>query len=143
MFRCNKCRIEKPLSEFYKDRAYKRGHQSFCKDCNKAYKAWWKSTERGKRLRKENCRKLRTGCTVQLWNAAWKVQDGLCGICQAPLHSLSRTPHADHCHTTKKVRGILCNNCNQAIGYFKDDPVRCIAAAEYLRNPPLLFTEFL
>ncbi len=32
------------------------------------------------------------------------------------------------------VRGLLCHNCNTAIGLMKDDPCRLIAAAEYLQS---------
>jgi len=42
--------------------------------------------------------------------------------------------HVDHNHTTGKVRGILCQQCNQAIGLFKDNIFIIEKAAEYLEN---------
>lgn len=42
--------------------------------------------------------------------------------------------HIDHCHKTGKVRGGLCNNCNTALGGFKDSPIILDSAKEYLRQ---------
>ena len=40
----------------------------------------------------------------------------------------------DHCHTTLKVRGKLCTNCNLGLGHFKDDPILLEFARLYLLN---------
>jgi hypothetical protein len=39
----------------------------------------------------------------------------------------------DHCHDSRKVRGLLCNDCNLAVGYGKTPEV-LDAAARYLRD---------
>jgi len=39
----------------------------------------------------------------------------------------------DHCHSTKKVRGLLCNKCNQAIGLFGENEEKLNSAINYLR----------
>ena len=46
------------------------------------------------------------------------------------LHS----PQLDHCHTTKKVRGILCPSCNIGLGHFKDSPENITNAINYLKE---------
>jgi hypothetical protein len=56
-------------------------------------------------------------------------QDNKCAICQDPF---SKTPHVDHDHTTGKIRGLLCNNCNAGIGFLKDSPKLLRLAIEYL-----------
>ena len=39
--RCSKCGQHKPLTDFYKDKRYKDGHASYCKDCQKASRNEW------------------------------------------------------------------------------------------------------
>lgn len=40
----------------------------------------------------------------------------------------------DHCHTTGEVRGVLCRQCNQALGLFKDNLETLENAIIYLRG---------
>jgi len=66
-------------------------------------------------------------------------QDGCCAICLQPPstakgHSVKHRLHVDHCHKTGKVRGLLCNNCNAALGYFADDTVAMARAIRYLKQ---------
>ncbi|MGW1890896.1 endonuclease domain-containing protein [Streptomyces sp. NPDC002004] len=42
--------------------------------------------------------------------------------------------HVDHCHTTGRVPGVLCFNCNSAIGKLGDDPDAVRRAAAYLEG---------
>lgn len=60
-------------------------------------------------------------------------QSGKCAICgYSDQSNPNFFPVVDHCHTTGRVRGLLCMNCNQALGKFKDDPNLLMAAVAYL-----------
>lgn len=53
--------------------------------------------------------------------------DQWCAICASTEQLVG-----DHDHATGKARGILCRQCNLAVGNMGDDPVRLRAAAAYL-----------
>ena len=55
------------------------------------------------------------------------AQDCRCAICQE-----RKELHVDHCHDTGAVRGMLCGNCNRAIGLMKDNPIALMRASKYL-----------
>jgi Autographiviridae endonuclease VII len=83
------------------------------------------------------CRKHRTGWSPVMFERAWEEQAGKCTICDGALklyglEALSVT--ADHCRSTGRVRGLLCNHCNRGLGLFADDPARLARAAGYVSH---------
>src|SRR2546430_14367333 len=66
------------------------------------------------------------------YKAMLDAQGGVCAICKEKPRG-SRLA-VDHLAGTDKVRGLLCNLCNPALGLFKDDPHRLKAAIEYLKR---------
>lgn len=60
----------------------------------------------------------------------FETQNGVCAICS--IDKEDETLHVDHCHTTGKVRGLLCGCCNRALGLFKDSPEILSKAEEYV-----------
>lgn len=81
--------------------------------------------------RRSHLRRL-YGMTPEQYEVMFSNQKGLCAICgnSQPNQLLS----VDHCHSTGKIRGLLCRNCNRFIGYMRDDPVLFRRAAEYLER---------
>jgi Recombination endonuclease VII. len=58
---------------------------------------------------------------------------GECAICGNGCKS-GRRLAIDHDHETKKVRGLLCGNCNRGIGMFLDNPELMRRAAGYVES---------
>lgn len=69
--------------------------------------------------------------SVEIFQALWIAQSGLCAICQRNL--AEEKYHIDHDHCTGQVRGLLCVACNTGLGLFQDSPDRIERAASYLR----------
>lgn len=109
---CCKCRVDKEPSEFYTDKIRSNGLSSYCKKCLSA----------GRR------RKL--GVTPEQYEQMLEQQSGVCAICEQP--EINRELAVDHDHKTNKVRGLLCNNCNQMLGRAKDNIRILTKAIEYL-----------
>ena len=61
-------------------------------------------------------------------------QQERCAGCRRPL--LEEDGHVDHDHATGRVRGLLCNTCNFALGSVKDDPVILRGLMAYLDRDP-------
>lgn len=57
-----------------------------------------------------------------------------CDICGSVDDGSTRKRrlHVDHDHKTNKIRGVLCMNCNTALGKFRDDPELLRRALNYL-----------
>lgn len=69
----------------------------------------------------------------------WKSQKGVCLICGNKETRKSRYGGIckltiDHCHKTKKVRGLLCHKCNNGLGQFKDNIKVMKKAIQYLNT---------
>lgn len=67
------------------------------------------------------------------YDKMYDSQNGECAICKTSNAKTSTGNFCvDHCHTTGKVRGLLCVNCNVGIGSLKESPEIFSAALNYL-----------
>jgi hypothetical protein len=78
------------------------------------------------------------GITVQRYDELLFQQNSVCAICHRPETNIDgrslkpRMLSVDHCHDTKKVRGLLCSACNTAIGLMDHNKEILQNAAAYL-----------
>lgn len=63
-----------------------------------------------------------------------KKHNGLCDICRGKQTGRWSSLDIDHCHKNKVFRGMLCGDCNKALGLMKDDPRILRKAAKYLER---------
>lgn len=71
------------------------------------------------------------GIDVEDWARMYDAQDRKCASCGDAI-DFSKTTHVDHCHRTGKVRGLVCQFCNIALGGAKDSVERLRALIRYL-----------
>jgi hypothetical protein len=74
--------------------------------------------------------KVDYGLTEACYAAMLEAQNGVCAICGQAERG--RRLAVDHCHTTGKVRALLCGFCNPSLGLMGDDSARLRAAADYI-----------
>jgi len=142
---CKTCGGEKPIEEFAKyngkHKKVNGGYRPHCLVCYRAYilrmhhkhkhkHVWTESKRRSNR----NCKlKKAYGITLEDYEAMLEAQGGKCAICGTTEESArGRIFSVDHCHITGVVRGILCSNCNNGLGRFKDNRELLSKAIEYL-----------
>lgn len=71
------------------------------------------------------------GLTLEEYDAlVFDEHKGKCDICSLQFDDNNR-PVLDHCHTTEKIVGILCNNCNRALGLLFENPEILLKASKY------------
>jgi len=144
---CSCCNLKKLLNEFDKDKRTKDGYITYCKECRKLKDRnyYVKNKERikydsrirnkkhrdkiGYEGRKDYYLKWMFNITLEDYNTMLEQQDNKCCICKI---NYSKTYHVDHCHTTNKVRGLLCDQCNKGLGHFKDNIDYLQSAIKYL-----------
>lgn len=77
------------------------------------------------------------GLTLRDYEEMFEKQAGLCAICDRKGFTMAKhhklTLVVDHCHATGNVRGLLCHNCNRALGLLQDSTESLKRAIGYLK----------
>jgi hypothetical protein len=126
---CKKCSISFDLDKFYFNKNGKHKRQTVCKKCMNIYDY---------EIDKNSKLKRAYGITLKQYNELLSSQDYKCAICYTESNRKYRGKikafAVDHCHTTGKIRGLLCNDCNTGIGLLKDNVIFLESAINYLNK---------
>ncbi len=139
-----------PLDNFGKHKNYRDGFKSKCRKCEnesqvnrrRKNRPLWNKRSREYEARPEvrlrRCKQslIRNyGITLDQKQKMFDDQNGKCFIrsCGYIFPDLAKA-YVDHNHKTGKVRKLLCQNCNSAIGHTKEDFNRAIDIAKYIKE---------
>lgn len=141
---CCVCKEQKELSEFYNYKTAKDGKMYRCKVCDNIARSASRKSAGAEMTRRGYRRRVLSanfGMTLEDYDSLLEKQGGCCAICGTtnPHGEGSEATHlknmaVDHCHNTGKVRGLLCNTCNRALGLFRDSRDVLEKALTYLEN---------
>jgi hypothetical protein len=137
---CARCKQVLPLSWFGLVKTWNKSgvkYRSYCNPCRVQYNSEndKKHIERVKKSRAKTKYKHKYGILPEDKAIQIEEQKGACAICQTDLSVLSpQTVHVDHCHSSGKLRGVLCGSCNTGLGMFKDSLALLEQAQNYLRS---------
>jgi len=123
--KCVCCEQYLTANYFTKDARRKDGLRSYCKKC---YKIKYGSPKK----RRDQALRYAYGINQNEYNVLLDKQKGGCAICGCKPNK--RPLSVDHCHKTGKVRGLLCQKHNVAIGLLNEDPILFDAAKQYLQS---------
>ena len=157
--------MTKAIEEFYRMAGMKDGYRNECKRCNLDQKAARHranpepARERVRRWANENPERVakraeeyrasgqraiadrryhlkrKYGISPEEYDVLLDRQGGGCAICgRPPTPGISL--HVDHDHLTGCIRGLLCFQCNNALGDFEDSHERLQLALHYLGPEP-------
>lgn len=134
-----KCPSCKQIAEFYDTFTC-----AYCITCWRAYSARYRENHRqttreskrrtwNKNKDKYNLNRKLGG--VSTYKNLLEKQNNVCAICENEETSRRyKTLSVDHCHNTGKIRGLLCSNCNRALGLFRDNIKILEKAVVYLNE---------
>jgi arginyl-tRNA--protein-N-Asp/Glu arginylyltransferase len=140
---CKTCLVTKELEQFPKGRTKNDGSVTYrphCLVCTVAqnldvYHNKGGKEKQKKRSFKNNLKKY--NLSPADYELIFNKQNGLCAICgtnKSHRSDVSYNLFVDHCHTTGKVRGLLCHHCNTGLGHFQDNSNYLQKAIEYLHE---------
>lgn len=132
---CSRCRIEQHILNFTVCSKAGDGLSPHCKDCASKAKKLHKLKDPSKAKHQQRAADYkRYGITIAEYETLLQLQKGSCFICKKHHSEFRRRLAIDHDHGTGKIRGLLCNKCNQGIGLLQEDITILRSAIDYLQK---------
>ena len=137
---CTVCGEVKSLSEFGLVKGVYRSDCKVCKNIssreyylnNKEKKAEW--SKKYRKVKKDQDLKKMYGISLKEYEVKEVEQGHSCAICFIHKKDIPRALCVDHDHKTGKIRGLLCDTCNRALGLLKDSKIVLSSALTYLEK---------
>ena len=128
---CKVCLIEKPLTDFYFHKNSKDGCLARCKKCISDQRKVNYSPDKALNA----VLKSRYGISKEQYESKLEAQNHQCAICRTTDPGKYHGRFCvDHNPLTNEVRGLICHNCNSALGNFKDNALVLLNAVNYLNQ---------
>ena len=143
---CPRCHVVKSVEDFgFRKSGKYTTVNHMCKCCStehsrerrEANKDRWNESRRNRpaevKLRQQDKRKARWyGITPE---DVAELKTKPCEACGKPAHlNRCNVSYLDHNHTTGKLRGVLCHECNTALGLLGESVDRMNSLADYIRR---------
>jgi hypothetical protein len=116
-----------------------------CPKCTRKWnREYYHKSARRRELQRRYAIEKKYGVTMEHIERLFDEQGQSCAICKKHWTACEKSKrsrydavylqyiYVDHCHTTGKVRGLLCSKCNLAIGMLGEVLERFDAAKTYL-----------
>lgn len=127
---CASCGEFKSLSEFTNQTRGFKGKYPSCMKCNRPKQAAWAYGNLPRAVKQRRTKAVRTYGSEALVILE-RIEAGEC--CEVCGRRTTKMP-IDHDHVTGVVRGLLCSNCNTALGLVGDSEEVLLALVVYLRS---------
>lgn len=136
---CAVCKEIKPFESYYNSKTAKDGKGYRCKSCDDLARRKWRENNLESSQKSVRRNKLWTvyRMTMEEYDQMLEKQNYTCAICTTDTNIVTGKSWSfavDHCHETGKVRGLLCNQCNRALGMFQDSVNLLETATAYLKS---------
>jgi hypothetical protein len=140
--RCPRCRTEKNLDEFGRDKSTRDGRCFYCRECRSKIKAWKydpeksreryfknrdRVKERSREYRIKNPQKIKADRINRAFNISLEeyhnrlaLQHNRCWICGRTAEESHAPLGLDHDHATGILRAFLCCECNLDLDVYEN-----------------------
>lgn len=132
---CNCCGFVKSLID-YEWQINRPNPRKTCTECRYKRRNIKEENSRSRDYKKQYYANRKDKIRQNWERAVYGASKEEIGILECMICKSTKRLCIDHCHSSGKIRGILCSKCNTGLGMFRDSPEFLTKAAEYLVDGP-------